>query len=227
MRSGKIGTEGRTRLLMMTTTKERHGAIEVADPDLGGAGVEVEGAFFVHLGLRVRWGKDLDADLGRASEYEGSLDQLWPATVEPGEVDRLNPIGSGYWAFGERSTPREELQQKRKYLALAVGVSESWRWTHDDMSMPVGLDPVGELSELRLGHDLRPTSQIEPGLRSEIRKLNSDRHARKIHNARKEPQMKYAEIVPSLARPLEFGTIWPAPAPNDHNLSASESVPGR
>jgi hypothetical protein len=104
---------------MINARKERHRAVEIADPDLGGAGVEVEG---------------------------------------------LQQVGD---------------------LALAVGVGESWRWTHDDMSMPVGLDPVGELSELRVGQDLGPTSQVEPGLRSEIWKLNGDRHARKIHQKRK------------------------------------------
>jgi hypothetical protein len=183
--AGKIGTEERGRLLMINARKERHRAVEVADPDLGGAGVEVEGAFFVDLGWGVRWGKDLDADLGRASECEGSLEQLWPATVEPHEVNGFDTVSGGKRAFGESTTVGEEGLQQVGDLALAVGVGESWRWTHDDMSMPVGLDPVGELSELRVGQDLGPTSQVEPGLRSEIWKLNGDRHARKIHQKRK------------------------------------------
>jgi len=170
---------------MINARKERHRAVEVADPDIGGAGVEVEGAFFVDLGWGVRRGKDLDADLGRASECEGSLEQLWPATVEPHEVNGFDTVSGGKRAFGESTTVGEEGLQQVGDLALAVGVGESWRWTHDDMSMPVGLDPVGELSELRVGQDLGPTSQVEPGLRSEIWKLNGDRHARKIHQKRK------------------------------------------
>ena len=71
---------------MIDARKERHGTVEVADPDLVGAGVEVERAFFVNLGGGIRWGKDFDADLGRSSEYDGSLDQLGPATVEPRPV---------------------------------------------------------------------------------------------------------------------------------------------
>ena len=48
------------------------------------------------------------------------------------------------------------------------------------MSMPIGLDPVWELRELLVGQDLGPSSQVEAGLRSEIRKLDSDRHKAKI-----------------------------------------------
>ena len=39
-------------MLMIDARKERHGSVEVADPDLGGAGIEVEGAFLLDLG----WG---------------------------------------------------------------------------------------------------------------------------------------------------------------------------
>jgi hypothetical protein len=47
---------------MIDARKKRHGAIEVADPDLAGAGVEVEGTFFVDLGWRIRSGENLDPD---------------------------------------------------------------------------------------------------------------------------------------------------------------------
>ena len=112
---------------MINARKEGYGSVEVADPDLGGAGIEVEGAFLLDLGWGVRWGKDFDADLGRAIEYERSLEQLGTATAEPGEVYRLNPIGCRNGAFGEWSTHGKELQQKSKHLALAVGVQEARR----------------------------------------------------------------------------------------------------
>src|SRR6516225_11539722 len=35
----------RARSLMVNGRKERYGALEVADPDLGGSGIEIEGAF--------------------------------------------------------------------------------------------------------------------------------------------------------------------------------------
>jgi hypothetical protein len=182
----EIGTEERSRLLMIDARKERHGSVEVADPDLGGARIEVEGAFLLDLGWGVRRGKDFDADLRRASEYERSRDQLGTATAEPGEVHRLNPVGCRNGAFGEWSSLRKELQQKSKHLALAVGVHEARRGCHKDMSMPISLDPVGKLREILVGQDLGPSSQVEPGLRSEIRKLNGDRHATKIHQKRKK-----------------------------------------
>jgi hypothetical protein len=171
---------------MIDARKERHGSVEVADPDLGGAGIEVEGAFLLDLGWGVRWGKDFDADLGRAIEYERSLEQLGTAMAEPGEVHRLNPIGCRSGAFGEWSTHGKELQQKSKHLALAVGVQEARRGRHKDVSMPISLDPVGELREILVGQDLGPSSQVEPRLRSEIRKFNGDRHATKIHQKRKK-----------------------------------------
>jgi len=99
---------------MINARKEGHGSVEVADPDLGGAGIEVEGAFLLDLGWGVRWGKDFDADLGRASEYERSLEQLGTATAEPGEVYRLNPIGCRNGAFGEWSTPPEGVATKEQ-----------------------------------------------------------------------------------------------------------------
>jgi len=40
----------------------------------------------------------------------------------------------------------------------------------------IGLDAIRELRELRIGQVRGPTSQIEFGLRSEIWKLNGDRH---------------------------------------------------
>ena len=105
---------------------------------------------------------------------------------EPGEVHRLNPIGCRNGAFGEWSTHGKELQQKSKHLALAVGVQEARRGRHKDVSMPISLDPVGELREILVGQDLGPSSQVEPRLRSEIRKFNGDRHATKIHQKRKK-----------------------------------------
>jgi len=171
---------------MINARKERHGSVEVADPELGGAGIEIEGAFFADLGWGIGWGKDLDADLGRTSEYEGSLQQLEPAAVEPHEVNGFDTVSGGKRAFGESTTVGEEGLQQVGDLALAVGVGESWRLTHDDMSMPIGLDPVGELGEVLVGQDLGPARQVESGLRSEIRKLNGDRHATKIHQKREK-----------------------------------------
>ena len=71
--------------------------------------------------------------------------------------------------------------------------------------MLVGLDAIGELRELGIGQDLGPTSQVEPGLRSEIQKLNADRHARKIHQKRKvvrTPAFNPDQVVRISAKPF-------------------------
>src|SRR5271165_7551511 len=151
---------------MINARKERHGSVEVADPELGGAGIEIEGAFFADLGWGI--GKDLDADLGRTSEYEGSLQQLEPAAVEPHEVNGFDTVSGGKRAFGESTTVGEEGVQQVGDLALAVGVGESWRRTHDDVSVPIGLDPVGELGQARIGQDFGPAGEVKRGLSLKI-----------------------------------------------------------
>ena len=65
-------------------------------------------------------------------------------------------------------------------FALAVGVGKAWRWTHEDMSVAIGLDAIGQLGQARIGHDFGPPIQVKPGLRLKIRKLDRDGHAGKI-----------------------------------------------
>jgi len=48
------------------------------------------------------------------------------------------------------------------------------------MSVAIGLDAVREFRQARISRDFRPTIHVEPSLRFEIRKLDSDRHAGKI-----------------------------------------------
>jgi hypothetical protein len=165
---------------MITARKERHGAIEVADPDLGRAGIEVEGAFFVDLALGVRRGKHFDTDFGRAREDKGSLAELGAAAREPSEVNGFDTIRSGYGALGHGPAGGKELNQESHDLTLAVRVGKTWRGSHEDMSVPIGLDAVRELRQTRISRDFRPTIQVEPSLRLEIRELDRDRHAGKI-----------------------------------------------
>ena len=87
---------------MIRTKKKSHRTVEVADPDFGGACVEIERAFFVDLGWGVRWRKDLDADFGCASEKDGFLVNLRALLPEPRNIGRLDSIGSRNGAFGER-----------------------------------------------------------------------------------------------------------------------------
>ena len=85
---------------MIGTNKKRHGAIEVTDPNLGGASVEVERAFFVDLALGIRRGKDFNTDFRPARKDKWSLAEFGASAGEPGEVGGLDPIGGGYGALG-------------------------------------------------------------------------------------------------------------------------------
>jgi conjugative transfer signal peptidase TraF len=182
---------------MIDARKERHGTVEVADPDLVGAGVEVERAFFVNLGGGIRWGKDFDADLGRSSEYDGSLDQLGPATVEPHEVNGFDTVSGGKRAFGESTTVGEEGLQQVGNLALAVGVGESWRWTHDDVAVSIGFDPIGEFGQSRIGQDFGPPGNVKRGLSLEIWKLDGDGH--EVTKSMKVPRKQRVKRFGALA----------------------------
>ena len=138
---------------MIRTKKKRHGTVEVADPDLGGVGVEVERAFLANL------------------------EELGPATVEPHEVNGFDTVRGGKRAFHESTTVGEEGLQQVGYLPLAIGVGESWRWTHDDVSVSIGFDPIGEFGQARIGQDFGPPGNVKRGLSLEIWKLDGDGHS--------------------------------------------------
>jgi len=67
----------------------------------------------------------------------------------------------------------------------------------------IGLDAIRDLREARISHDLRPTIQVEPSLRLEIRKLDRDRHAGKIRQKCKKgdstPSPFFLFLAPSKA----------------------------
>jgi hypothetical protein len=44
------------------------------------------------------------------------------------------------------------------------------------MSVPIGLDSIGEPGEFRVSHEVAPTGKVEAGLRLEIGELNGDAH---------------------------------------------------
>jgi hypothetical protein len=182
--SGNLAGEGRTksriRSLMIRTDKKRHRAIEIADPDFGGTGVEVEDAFFVDFALGVGRRKHFDTDFRRRCEDKGALTELDTAADKPNQVRGFDSVGGGYRALGQSAAVRKKIFQKITDLALPIGVDKTWRRSHEDVSVSIGLDAVRKLRQARVRHDFCPTVQIESGLRLEIRKLDRDRHAGKI-----------------------------------------------
>jgi hypothetical protein len=167
-------------LLTIRPNKKSDRSVEVANPNFSCAGVEIKGAFFVDLSRGVRWGKDFDTDFGRARENKGSLAKFDSVAGKPSEVNSLDSVCSGYGALRHGTPGGKELNQESHDLTLAVRVGKTWRGSHEDMSVPIGLDAVRELRQTRISRDFRPTIQVEPCLRFEIRELDHNRHAGKI-----------------------------------------------
>jgi hypothetical protein len=63
------------------------------------------------------------------------------------------------------------------------------------MPVAIGLDAIGEFGEVRITKNLCPTGQVESGLRSQIWKLDGDRHESMIRQKR-----KYASTVTERAK---------------------------
>ena len=167
---------GNTSLLMMRSDKKGHRSIEVANPDLCGAGVEIESAFLVDLGGRIGRGKGLDANTGSALEQGETRDVFCSLRCEPGDINGFDARGSGNRALRQGAALGKELTQKERNIHLALAVERSRRRTHNKVTVLIGLDPVRELRELRVSQDLAPASQVDPGLRCKVRQLDSDRH---------------------------------------------------
>jgi hypothetical protein len=162
--------------MMIRTNEKSDRSVEVANPDLGGAGVEIESAFLVDLCGRIGRGKNLDADFRSTLEQGETRDVLCSPRCEPGDIDGFDAGGSGNRALRQGATVGKKLTQKERNIDLALAVERSRRRTHKKVAVLIGLDAIGELRELRVSQDLGPASQVEPGLRREVRQLDSDRH---------------------------------------------------
>ena len=61
-------------------------------------------------------------------------------------------------------------------LTLALRMAKTGWGSHEHMPVAISLYAIGELGEARVTKNLGPTRQVESGLRSEIWKLDGDRH---------------------------------------------------
>ena len=167
---------------MIGTNKERHRTVEITDPNLGGAGVEIKCAFFVYFASCIRGGKDFDTDLWGANE-DG---RFWlildfkPVGTHPNYIDSLDAVSSRERALCNDETLRKQLGQKIAQGKLSTPVAESLRGSHEDMSVSIGLDSIRQFRQPGICTEFSPTNQIKTGLRLEIRELDRDRHAGKI-----------------------------------------------
>ena len=98
--------------MIVRSHKKGNGAVEVANPDLGGAGVEVQSAFFGDFGARIGRGNNLNTNLWCTLEEGETVDVLGTLRGEPGHVDGFDPAGSGKRTLGECDPAREKLAQQ-------------------------------------------------------------------------------------------------------------------
>jgi len=163
--------EDRAGMLLVGTNKKSDRSVEAANPHFGGAGIEVEGAFFVDLGWGIRWGQDFNADFGSASEKKRILVNLGPILSEPGNIGGLDSIGSRNGTFSESGAFRQQLRENGSNSGLAARVTRSGRWTHNDASVPIGFDAIGQFRQPRIVQDCLPSGNVKDVLRFEIRQL--------------------------------------------------------
>jgi hypothetical protein len=150
---------------MIGTDKKQYRTIEITDPDLGGTGVEVEGAFFLDLALGVGRGKHFDTDFRCARENKWALSELGAVATQPGDIYGFDSVCGRYGALRPGPTAGKELNQQSHDVALAIGVDKTWRRRHEDVSVSICLDPIRKLRKARVRQDFRPTIQVESGLR--------------------------------------------------------------
>ena len=90
----------------MRTGKERDRAVEVTDPNLGRASVEIESAFFMDLGSGIGRRNNFNANVRGTPEDSGILRYFRSVGCEPGDVNGLDTGGSGNRALGQGFTIR-------------------------------------------------------------------------------------------------------------------------
>ena len=96
-------------------------------------------------------------------------------------IGGFDAVGSGDRAFGECGTLWQEALQERGDTSLAAGMTRSWRWTHDDVTVSIGFDPLGEFGQVPIGQDFGPAGNVKRGLRLEIWKFDGDGHSGNLH----------------------------------------------
>ena len=99
---------------------------------------------------------------------------------EPGDIHNSDAVGSRYRALRGGFAVWEELGKKAHNPPLAARMSVSRRRAHEDVTVAISLDAVWKFRENRIGQNLAPASQVEPGLRLKVRELDGDRHAEKV-----------------------------------------------
>jgi len=144
---------------MINARKKQHRAIEVTDPDLCCAGLEIESPFFLDLGGGIRSGKDLYADR-RGSWKRGRWISEQPAFLSVGKQD---DIGNPDLAVASKDSLLDSGEFAGVKLVKEIGNSasslpmvEARRWRHDELASGVDLEAFRPIGEGGIGADLEP-----------------------------------------------------------------------
>ena len=162
-------------MLTIRTNKKGHRTVEVARPNLGRAGVEVEGAFFVDLGRGIRSGKDLYTNR-RSTGKRGRWISEQPAFLSGGKQD---DIGNPDLAVASKDSLLDcgefagvKLIEEIGNSASSLAMVKARGWRHDELAGSVDLEAFGTIGEGGIAANLEPPF----GGRS----LDRDRHTGKI-----------------------------------------------
>ena len=186
---------------MIGTDDKRNRSVEVAYPNLGGACIEIERAFFVDLGRGIRRRENLDANVRGALENGELVDVLGSLGGDPSDIDGFDAACGRKRALGHDLTVRQELMQQEADIHLAPAVERSgWR-THKDVAMLIGLDTVGEFGKKGVDQNLGPARHVEPCLRNQIWQCNCDRHEAK-ESTRMASKQRVKRLRPTDRLPL-------------------------
>lgn len=144
---------------MINARKERHGAIEIADPNLGSAGVKIEGTFFADLSLGIRSGKDLHANR-RSTGKRGRWISDEPPFLRGGEQD---DIGDSHLAVARKDRLLDcgefagvKLIEEIGNSASSLAMVEARGWRHDELAGSVDLEAFGTIGESGIAANLEP-----------------------------------------------------------------------
>ena len=145
--------------MTIRTNKKSDRSIEVADPNLGRAGIEVEGAFFVDLDRGIRSGKDLYASR-RSTGKRGRWISNQPTFLSDGKQD---DIGDSHLAVASKDSLLDcgefagvKLIEEIGNSASSLAMVETRGWRHDELAGSVDLEAFGTIGEGGIAANLEP-----------------------------------------------------------------------
>lgn len=119
----------------------------VAHPIFPGTGLQIKFLFELHLGLRIGWRQNFNADFRRNGTTEFMLDDREGFFRGPGDVRHFGRVFGFDGAFGDRFPARQQGFERVGDFAREIAV-EITRGAHDDLSRPVQLDLVRQVSQI-------------------------------------------------------------------------------